>query len=122
MSRQGVQAWQGSRAHMGVDMTDQEPTGPSGPLAHVLALRGGIREGHPIQLEHREALIYTLGKAAELEHLIMLQYLHAAFSLKQGEAEGLSAAGSRRDAAVAQDAASGSPSRRCSTSRSSRTC
>jgi hypothetical protein len=78
---------------MGVDMTDQEPTGPSGPLAHVLALRGGIREGHPIQLEHREALIYTLGKAAELEHLIMLQYLHAAFSLKQGEAEGLSAAG-----------------------------
>ncbi len=42
-----------------------------------------------LQLEHREALIYTLGKAAELEHLIMLQYLYAAFSLKQGVAEGL---------------------------------
>ena len=42
-------------------------------------------------LEHREALIYTLGKAAELEHLIMLQYLFAAFSLKQNVSEGLSA-------------------------------
>jgi hypothetical protein len=35
-------------------------------------------------------LIYTLGKAAELEHLIMLQYLFAAFSLKQSVTEGLS--------------------------------
>ena len=40
-------------------------------------------------LEHREALIYTLGKAAELEHLVMLQYLFAAFSLKQSVEEGL---------------------------------
>ena len=40
-------------------------------------------------LEHREALIYTLGKAAELEHLVMLQYLFAAFSLKQKVEEGL---------------------------------
>jgi Ferritin-like len=44
-------------------------------------------------LEHREALIYTLGKAAELEHLVMCQYLYAAFSLKQSEAEGISAEG-----------------------------
>ena len=35
--------------------------------------------------------IYTLGKAAELEHLIMLQYLFAAFSLKGTIGEGLSA-------------------------------
>ena len=41
-------------------------------------------------LEHREALIYTLGKAAELEHLVMCQYLYAAFSLKQSEKEGIS--------------------------------
>ncbi len=74
-------------------MTEQAVAGPSGPLAHVLLIRGGVPSGHPIHLEHREALIYTLGKAAELEHLIMLQYLYAAFSLKQGEAEGLSAAG-----------------------------
>ena len=56
-------------------------------------------------LEHREALIYTLGKAAELEHLIMLQYLFAAFSLKQGVDEGVSAGAARRDRALAQDAA-----------------
>ncbi len=74
-------------------MTDQQLAGPRGPLAHVLATRGGVADGHPVRLEHREALIYTLGKAAELEHLIMLQYLYAAFSIKQTEAEGLSAAG-----------------------------
>ena len=64
--------------------------GPRGPLAHVIEVRGGVPAGSQIRLEHREALIYTLGKAAELEHLIMLQYLYAAFSLKQGEADGLS--------------------------------
>jgi hypothetical protein len=40
-------------------------------------------------IEHREALIYTLGKAAELEHLVMCQYLYAAFSLKETAAEGV---------------------------------
>jgi hypothetical protein len=40
---------------------------------------------------HREALIYTLGKAAELEHLVMCQYLYAAFSLKMTEKEGVPA-------------------------------
>jgi hypothetical protein len=49
--------------------------------------------GPRVRLEHREALIYTLGKAAELEQLIMLQYLFAAFSLKQTEREGLSPEG-----------------------------
>ena len=64
------------------------PAGPHGPLANVLAVRGGkAREGG---LEYREALIYTLGKAAELEHLVMLQYLFAAFSLKQSVREGIS--------------------------------
>jgi CDGSH-type Zn-finger protein len=40
-------------------------------------------------IEHREALIYMLCEAAELEHGIMCQYLFAAFSLKQGTSEGL---------------------------------
>jgi hypothetical protein len=71
-------------------MTDVISAGPHGPLAHVLAVRGGTPTGASIALEHREALIYTLGKAAELEHLIMLQYLYAAFSLKQSVREGLS--------------------------------
>lgn len=42
-----------------------------------------------MHLGHREALIYTLGKAAELEHLVMCQYLYAAFSLKTSEKEDL---------------------------------
>ena len=70
-------------------MIERSAPGPHGPLANVLAVRGGKRGGGA-GLEHREALIYTLGKAAELEHLIMLQYLFAAFSLKQHVSEGLS--------------------------------
>jgi ferritin-like protein len=71
-------------------VTDVVAPGPHGPLANVLAVRGG-KGAEGAGLEHREALIYTLGKAAELEHLIMLQYLFAAFSLKQHVNEGISA-------------------------------
>ena len=62
-----------------------------GRLAHVLETRAGqpADPEAPLVLEHREALIYTLGKAAELEHLVLCQYLFAAFSLKQSEREGL---------------------------------
>ena len=74
-------------------MTDLIAAGPRGPLAHVLAVRDGTPSGARVRLEHREALVYTLGKAAELEHLIMLQYLYAAFSLKQRADEGISADG-----------------------------
>src|SRR3954469_23930884 len=66
-------------------------TDPHGPLASVLAVRRGKDDARGGGLEHREALIYTLGKAAELEHLVMLQYLFAAFSLKQRVDEGLTA-------------------------------
>jgi CDGSH-type Zn-finger protein/uncharacterized Fe-S cluster protein YjdI len=40
----------------------------------------------------RERLVFALCEAAELEHTLMCTYLYAAFSLKSGEAEGLSAA------------------------------
>ncbi|MGH2734882.1 MAG: ferritin-like domain-containing protein, partial [Actinomycetota bacterium] len=40
-------------------------------------------------IEHRDALIYMLSEAAELEHGIMCQYLFAAFSLKSSTAEGV---------------------------------
>lgn len=40
----------------------------------------------------REQLLHCLYEAAELEHNLMCTYLYAAFSLKQGEAEGLGAA------------------------------
>jgi Ferritin-like len=61
-----------------------------GRLAEVLATRGGRAEPEaPFVIEHREALIYMLCQAAELEHGIMCQYLFAAFSLKQSTDEGL---------------------------------
>jgi hypothetical protein len=42
-----------------------------------------------VVIEHRDALIYMLSEAAELEHAIMCQYLFAAFSLKTGTEEGV---------------------------------
>src|SRR6476660_6529661 len=73
-------------------MIENETPSPHGPLASVLDIRWGPGDPHTGGLEHREALIYTLGKAAELEHLVMLQYLFAAFSLKQSVDEGLAPA------------------------------
>src|SRR6266550_1871711 len=68
------------------------PAGGRGRLAQVIATRGGLAAPEaPFVIEHREALIYMLCEAAELEHGIMCQYLFAAFSLKQSEDEGLSA-------------------------------
>jgi hypothetical protein len=56
----------------------------------LLAARGGVEPGAPTMvLQHREALIYTLGKAAALEQLVMCQYLYAAFSMKDREDDGL---------------------------------
>ena len=64
-----------------------------GRLAEVIATRGGLAPPEaPFVIEHREALIYMLCEAAELEHGIMCQYLYAAFSLKESETEGLTAA------------------------------
>src|SRR6266852_4143043 len=61
-----------------------------GRLAEVMATRGGLAAPEaPFVIEHREALIYMLCEAAELEHGIMCQYLFAAFSLKQSADEGL---------------------------------
>jgi hypothetical protein len=72
-------------------MTDPNTTAGRGRLAEVLATRGGRAEPEaPFVIEHREALIYMLCQAAELEHGIMCQYLFAAFSLKQRADEGLS--------------------------------
>jgi CDGSH-type Zn-finger protein/truncated hemoglobin YjbI len=70
-------------------MTDMAPAG-RGSLARVIATRGGTATPEaPFVIEHREALIYMLCEAAELEHAIMCQYLYAAFSLKQRGDEGL---------------------------------
>jgi hypothetical protein len=67
-------------------------TAGRGRLAEVIASRGGKAAPEaPFVIEHREALIYMLCEAAELEHGIMCQYLFAAFSLKQREDEGVTA-------------------------------
>jgi hypothetical protein len=42
-----------------------------------------------IVVAHREHLWFLLTEAAQLEHMIMCQYLFAEFSLKEGTAEGL---------------------------------
>jgi CDGSH-type Zn-finger protein/truncated hemoglobin YjbI len=69
----------------------QARTGGEGRLADVIATRGGLAAPEaPFVIEHREALIYMLCEAAELEHAIMCQYLFAVFSLKQTADEGLS--------------------------------
>jgi len=47
---------------------------------------------NPIVIEGREELIFLLSEASALEHMIMCQYLFAAFSLKQEVNEGVTAA------------------------------
>jgi CDGSH-type Zn-finger protein/truncated hemoglobin YjbI len=74
----------------GQHSTHVTPAGGQGPLAATIATRGGLAAPEaPFVIEHREALIYMLCEAAELEHGIMCQYLFAAFSLKQSGSEGL---------------------------------
>jgi hypothetical protein len=73
-------------------LTDPAVSAGRGPLAELLATRGGRADAEaPFVIEHREALIYMLCEAAELEHGIMCEYLFAAASLKQRADEGLSA-------------------------------
>src|SRR5262245_11071094 len=73
-------------------MADSIGNAGRGRLSELLAIRGGRAEPEaPFVIEHREALIYMLCEAAELEHGIMCQYLFAAFSLKQRADEGLTA-------------------------------
>jgi hypothetical protein len=56
-------------------------------LSHVIETRGTAPSPPPtaessLVIEHREALIYMICEAAELEHALMCEYLFAAFSLK----------------------------------------
>src|SRR6516164_3299851 len=74
------------------DAAESAVRATKGKLAEVIATRGGrAAPEEPFVIEHREALIYMLCEAAELEHGIMCQYLFAAFSLKERKDEGLGA-------------------------------
>ena len=69
-------------------MSTVAPAG--GRLMQLLSARGGAAAGAPTMvLQHREALVYTLGKAAALEQLVMCQYLYAAFAMKDRDDDGL---------------------------------
>ena len=71
-------------------MAETTSQAPGGRLMHLLMSRGVAEPGaSTMVLQHREALVYTLGKAAHLEQLVMCQYLYAAFSLKERDDEGL---------------------------------
>src|SRR5246127_4895949 len=72
------------------ESTQEQRRALPGRLARVIATRGGLASPEaPFVIEHREALIYMLCEAAELEHGIMCQYLFAAFSMKEHPHEGL---------------------------------
>jgi uncharacterized Fe-S cluster protein YjdI len=64
-----------------VDVAVQKPRAESAaaPVSHV-ARAGGVS---------RDLLLHRLHEAAELEHTLMCTYLYAAFTLRQGVAEGL---------------------------------
>ncbi|HEX6451430.1 MAG TPA: ferritin-like domain-containing protein [Trebonia sp.] len=72
------------------ESTEEQQKALPGRLARVISTRGGLAPPEaPFVIEHREALIYMLCEAAELEHGIMCQYLFAAFSMKERADEGL---------------------------------
>lgn len=101
-------------------------SGGRGRLAQLVASRGGKAAPEaPFVIEHREALIYMLCEAAELEHGILCQYLFAAFSLKgsvdEGLTEGELAATTRWRRVVSHCSASATASRLSSPSTSGAT-
>ena len=70
-------------------MTETINSAAGGRLMQLLQARGGTDPSAPTMvLQHREALVWTLGKAAALEQLVMCQYLYAAFSMKDGDDDG----------------------------------
>lgn len=78
-------------------MNEQEIENQSDPAALVVmwgqnpATTSSVEAVDDIMTVTRDLLIHRLHEAAELEHSLMCTYLYAAFSLKQGTAEGLSA-------------------------------
>lgn len=48
-----------------------------------------MAQENPIVVENREELFFLLSEAAQLEHMIMCQYLFATFSLKRDVSEGV---------------------------------
>src|SRR5919204_2218279 len=68
------------------------PSAPPGSVAipRILRIIGSMAEPRLV-VTNREHLWWLLNEAAELEHMIMCEYLFAEFTLKAGEDEGLTA-------------------------------
>src|SRR5215467_9333716 len=77
-----VPAWQRSGGR---------PAGWIWVLFAVLAGPGAVMAETKLVVEHREQLWGLLIEAAQIEHMIMCQYLYACFSLKTEPDEGLTA-------------------------------
>lgn len=80
-----------ARANTAAHQSHERSVGTWGALARInctAKLPPTMSEAPPT-LPSREQLIHSLYEAAELEHNLMCTYLYAAFSLRQGEAEGL---------------------------------
>ena len=73
------------------DTSTQETALPHS-IAHLTATRTCRFETEPpLVIEHREALAYMLHEAVEIEHMVMCQYLYAAFTMKRSTEEGVTA-------------------------------
>ncbi len=74
------------------ETTGSVATAGRGRVAEVIALRGGKAAAEaPFVIEHREALIYMLYEAAELEHGIMCQYAVSRFAAREPAKESTAA-------------------------------
>ena len=71
--------------------TAPTPLSPHRGSASTLGAEALADAESPFVIEHREALIYMLCQAAELEHGLMCEYLFAAFTLKARVDEGVTA-------------------------------
>lgn len=71
---------------------DPEPEHSDCLNSKLLKQKASVTKENPIVIEDREELIYMLSEAASLEHMIMCQYLFAAFSLKRDVSEGVTQA------------------------------
>jgi hypothetical protein len=58
-------------------------------MKHSLSKGAIVPAENPLIIENREELLFLLGEASQLEHMLMCEYLFAVFSLKRDVSEGI---------------------------------
>jgi Ferritin-like len=58
-------------------------------MQHSLRKGAIVTTENPLIIENREELLFLLGEASQLEHMLMCEYLFAVFSLKRDVSEGI---------------------------------